>query len=173
MVMDSSRLGNAPETLSKTGGERLARERIAVRHERGANVGQRSEADGADHVIVVGVDDRHAPLSAVVRAFALGQWTRIVGGLQREELRDEDPLAVGGDRDPVRLCADALDGVGHLVASRVDHRHGVRRLVGDVQIAAVRRERAAERFGAHLDGVDDLLLNVLITDTVPLAMLVT
>ena len=64
------------------------------------------------------------PLSPVVRSFALREWTRIVVGLQREELRDEHPLTVGGDRDPMGLDADALDGVGHLVASRVDYRDG-------------------------------------------------
>ncbi len=57
---------------------------------------------------------------------------------------------------PWGFDADARDGVGHLVASRVDHRDGARRLVGDVKITAVRCERTSERFGAHLDGVDDL-----------------
>ena len=44
------------------------------------------------------VDDRHAPFTAIVRPFALGQRTRIVGRLQREELRDVDLVAVRGDR---------------------------------------------------------------------------
>ena len=173
MVMDSSRFGNAPETLSKTRGERLSLEGIAIRPERGANVGQRREADRANHLVVVGVDDRHAPLSPVVRAFALGQGTRIVVGLQRKELRDEHPLAVGGDGDAVGFDADALDGVGHLVASRVDHRDGARRLVRDVQI------RPSGVIAQPKGSVPTLmvsmtcLLNVLITDTVPLAMLVT
>ena len=43
-----------------------------------------------------------------------------------------------------------------------------------IQPPAVGRQRAAERLGAHLDGVDDLpCVRVLITDTVPLAMFVT
>ena len=38
MTIDSSRLGNAPETLSKTGGPaRFARQRVAVRVEAGAH----------------------------------------------------------------------------------------------------------------------------------------
>ena len=36
------------------------------------------------------------------------------------------------------LDADVLDGLGDLVASRVDHRNGARRLIRDVEVAAVR-----------------------------------
>ena len=91
MVIDSSRFGNAPVTLSKTAvsGSRAS----VLPSDEEAGVGQRGEADGADHVVALRVDDGDASFPAVVGAFALGQRARIAGGLQRQELRDEHPAS--------------------------------------------------------------------------------
>ena len=90
MVIDSSRFGNAPETLSKTP---VSGSRSSVLPS-DLNAAPTSASGVRTNVpmtwLLLRVDDRHAALPAIVGALALRQRTRIVVGLQRQELRDED-----------------------------------------------------------------------------------
>ena len=105
MMIDSSRLGNAPDTLSKTGW-RLSGSRASVlpsdlnaapTSASGFRIDRRRARDR------LRVDHRDAPFPAVVGSLALRQRRGSSVGLQREELGDEDLAAVGGDGDAVGL----------------------------------------------------------------------
>ena len=123
-------------------------ERRAVRRE--AGVGERRERDVRDRRPRAARERADDALPRVVERLLLAV------DQPREEVRDEDGLVVVllvvvvGDRDGPRVAAD-LDRVDHRSRRRVDHRHGSRRVVGDEEELAVRRERAAARLGADGD----------------------
>src|SRR5262249_41673636 len=101
-------------------GERFARQSVSVRQKCCASISQRIQYDGLNHAIRLAVDNRYSSLPDIIAAFALGQRTRIVGSMLRQELCHVDFTAVGGNAYAVRLEANVVDRADHDVRSGIN-----------------------------------------------------